>query len=141
MEHRMTDIESIREFLVGGKATLTLKSEVTQKHFTFKVYRNGKQPAYWVSMLYGTDYSYIGYLYNKQLPDGNHLYYRLTEKSKAAADTLVQKAFQFFIDNLNKGQLHPKLSVYHEGKCGRCGRPLTDPASIERGFGPHCASL
>jgi hypothetical protein len=26
------------------------------------------------------------------------------------------------------------------GRCKRCGRPLTDPASIERGVGPDCAA-
>jgi hypothetical protein len=29
----------------------------------------------------------------------------------------------------------------HEGKCGRCGRTLTVPESIESGFGPECIKL
>jgi hypothetical protein len=31
--------------------------------------------------------------------------------------------------------------VWHEGRCGRCGRKLTVPESIESGFGPECASI
>lgn len=27
------------------------------------------------------------------------------------------------------------------GRCGRCGRRLTDPESIRRGIGPECAAL
>jgi hypothetical protein len=38
---------------------------------------------------------------------------------------------------------HPdsdKLEVWHEGRCGRCGRRLTVPESIESGLGPECAT-
>jgi hypothetical protein len=28
--------------------------------------------------------------------------------------------------------------IEHAGKCGKCGRELTDPLSIERGIGPDC---
>lgn len=32
-----------------------------------------------------------------------------------------------------------RLQVWHEGRCGRCGRKLTVPSSIETGLGPECA--
>jgi hypothetical protein len=32
----------------------------------------------------------------------------------------------------------PRCTVHHEGRCGRCGRTLTVPESIESGFGPEC---
>ena len=28
-----------------------------------------------------------------------------------------------------------------KGKCGRCGRKLTVPSSIESGLGPHCKGI
>jgi hypothetical protein len=34
----------------------------------------------------------------------------------------------------NHGQSE-QIKIYHEGKCARCGRPLTVPESIESGFG------
>ena len=37
--------------------------------------------------------------------------------------------------------LPPKAEVWHEGSCGRCGRKLTVPESIENGLGPVCAGL
>jgi hypothetical protein len=30
---------------------------------------------------------------------------------------------------------------HHEGKCGRCGRLLTVPSSIESGIGPECSKI
>lgn len=32
----------------------------------------------------------------------------------------------------------PSLEIYVEDTCGKCGRALTDPISIERGIGPDC---
>jgi hypothetical protein len=29
--------------------------------------------------------------------------------------------------------------LVEQGRCRRCGRLLTDPASVERGVGPECA--
>lgn len=37
------------------------------------------------------------------------------------------------------GQDLPECEVWHEGRCGRCGRKLTVPESIETGIGPDCA--
>lgn len=34
-----------------------------------------------------------------------------------------------------------RVEVWHEGSCGRCGRKLTVPSSIETGLGPECAEL
>jgi hypothetical protein len=30
------------------------------------------------------------------------------------------------------------IEIWHEGKCGKCGRQLTVPSSIETGIGPEC---
>jgi len=33
-----------------------------------------------------------------------------------------------------------RMDYYHVGRCGRCARPLTVPASIINGIGPDCAA-
>lgn len=35
--------------------------------------------------------------------------------------------------------LASKADIRHEGRCGRCGRALTRPESIDTGLGPDCA--
>jgi len=41
-----------------------------------------------------------------------------------------------------RGEVLPAgLVAYEECSCGRCGRALTDPVSIERGIGPECYGL
>jgi hypothetical protein len=35
-------------------------------------------------------------------------------------------------------ELPSGLRAQEESRCGKCGRPLTDPVSIDRGIGPDC---
>ena len=63
---------------------------------------------------------------------------RAAEKWTAKSLTLVsQKTDTRHL--LHHGNLPPALEVWHEGRCGRCGRKLTTPQSVETGFGPVCA--
>lgn len=136
--HKITDIQNIINFLYGGNATLTIKSEQTGKHLTFKVKiakKDDDNSPYFVSVLSGPDnysnYSYIGIITNKDT-------FRLTTKSKVSNDAVSYKAFNYFFNCIKRNMLHKDLSVFHEGKCARCGRKLTTPESILSGFGPEC---
>ena len=42
--------------------------------------------------------------------------------------------------HVNDGPMPAELEVWHQGSCGKCGRPLTVPESIASGIGPVCAS-
>src|SRR5262249_13335004 len=42
--------------------------------------------------------------------------------------------------NANPTILSGGAKLLHEGRCGRCGRRLTVPESIESGYGPECRS-
>jgi hypothetical protein len=35
-------------------------------------------------------------------------------------------------------RLTEQVTVFHEGRCGKCNRKLTDPTSIRIGLGPVC---
>jgi len=41
-------------------------------------------------------------------------------------------------DNLFQTLLFPETSYRAKAYCAKCGRVLTDPKSIKRGFGPKC---
>jgi len=126
------------EFTTAGNATLTLRSAKTGKRFTYKVRapkdRNAGQR--FVSLLTGadntSDYTYLGLL----TATGE---FRMTRASRMASDSLPVVAFGFFAKKvLIEGSLPEALEVRHEGHCGRCGRALTVPESIDRGIGPEC---
>lgn len=128
--------EQILTFLRGGKATFTIESKVTGKHYTFKVTApKNKNDLLWVSLLTGTndEYHYLGtmFLVNSRWQ------YRLTAKSKP--EHKVHRIFAWFIFQLQRGaDMNPDLVFRHSGVCSRCQRKLTTPQSIDLGMGPVC---
>ena len=136
----LQNIEDIKNFVFGGNATITLESGKSGKHFTFKVKQAKKDDEtspYFVSVLSGPDnysnYSYVGVISSDKKT------FKLTQKSKVSADAISYKAFNFFFLQLVAGKISNDLHVFHSGKCGRCGRKLTTPESISKGFGPECS--
>lgn len=138
---RITDPGHAKTFVLAGKALFTLKSLKSGDHITFKVKKprddTRRGPSHFVSVLDHADghggYSYLGVL-NRDL-------FEVTRKSPyyGQADAKpVRAAGWFFTRLLCRGELSDDLELWHEGRCGRCGRRLTHPESIQSGMGPEC---
>ena len=133
-------LSAAKTFAFAGNALITLESKRTGDHHTYKIEEaDDKKDFFFVSHLIsgsaddGT-FAYLGVVNKKEAGGEGH--FRLTKKSTAAFDAPSVVAFQFFMASK---KLHPQLIVHHEGRCGRCGRTLTVPSSIEAGIGPECA--
>jgi hypothetical protein len=139
--HLMTVPATIRQFTLAGLATLTLKSTRTGAHYTFKVKQapadeaTGEEKALWfVSVLADSDrYMYVGCI------AGAAENFKLTGGSKFTEAAGCTKAWRYFWAGIQTGVVKPELEIRHEGRCGRCGRELTTPESVDTGFGPECA--
>lgn len=124
------------EFILGGNATFTIRSKKTGKHFTYKITQKvdpvsqEQKDLFFVGVLTGTDntssYTYLGTI--------NHGTYRHGIKSSIGPGTPCAQAFKWFMENISS----PNVDVFHAGRCGKCGKKLTTPDSIEKGFGPEC---
>lgn len=137
------------KFLLAGNATLTAQSDRTGARFTYKVKRadpkDGQQepPRLWfVSLLSGpdneADYQYLGLIRPPMgQPDGP-LAFEHGAKSRIRPDAPSCVAASWLFRQLLRNRPTPQCSIYHEGRCGRCGRTLTVPESILSGFGPEC---
>lgn len=131
---RPTDILA---FVLAGNSTFTLQGRTTR--YTYRVRKSGDGKVSFVSVLAGpdneSDYVYVGIIRGKA--------FELTAKSRMTEKSEPVKAFAWFWTALaRKSEAHlGQLAFYHEGRCGRCGRKLTVPASVERGIGPECAGL
>jgi hypothetical protein len=140
-QHRMTDISAVTLFMFAGNARFTLVSQKTGKRFTYRMRQSkdeGSKPkVWWVSVLTGSDnetsYSFIGTIFSRL---GDFKY--STNKAKLLKYDPRVAAFEWFYFAAQRGQLPEKLEFWHEGRCGKCGRTLTVPNSIESGFGPEC---
>ena len=123
------------KFMLGGNARFNLEREktcysyhITRKHTTdnSKVWR--------VHVVRGNKDYYTGYI--KVV--GNKLKYRHNANwgdDDTDAGIYILTAFI-----RNRNNPNNDILMYHTGRCGCCGRLLTDKKAIERGFGHECWS-
>jgi hypothetical protein len=135
--HTFETLADAKAFAAAGNAIITLQSLRTETHYTYRIRlaepRPGAAPVYFVNLLAGGNADEGSFVYLGIIRDG---VFMLTGKSHMNRDSAPVKAFRFFWMST---ELHPELVVRHEGHCGRCGRTLTVPQSIDRGIGPECA--
>ena len=132
------------EFIKAGKAIFTVANLNKETHFTFKITKkviddinDDKKDIYFTSVLNGPDnwsnYQYVG-IYN---PDQNKVF--LTKKSPYNLASVEYKVLTWALNIIESQKPLPAgYAIKHSGKCGRCGRLLTTPESIENGIGPEC---
>lgn len=128
--------DKIRNFILAGKSTFTIQSIKTDSHLTFKV--NKKDDIWFVKCLMnGEKYTFIGTIFQKN----NTLFYKPSNKSVVTSEATSQKVIGWLIANIdNYSKLDSQMIFLHSGKCGRCGKELTNPVSIESGLGPQCSA-
>jgi hypothetical protein len=129
----------VNKFVFAGNSTFTLVSKVTGRRFTYRLTTKKSEPGVlFAKLLSGPDntsnYRYMGCV------GRTHLTLLYTIKSQVSGAAASFKALAWFLQQ-HKYNLdyHTKLEVWHEGRCGRCGRKLTVPGSIADGIGPECA--
>lgn len=140
MGHHITDKETMENIVFGGNSAFTLKGKSSR--FTYKVKTpKGKQAPFFVKVLTGSnndsDYSFAGTVFETER-GRTELKAGRKGMSKDAPSVV---AFQWFKRVLEgTGDFPSSFEFWNSDNCGRCGRKLTDPESIEAGIGPHCRS-
>lgn len=128
---------ALAAFILAGNATFTVRSEQTGNRFTFKVRKPSDTSPHFVSVLTGADnendFSFLGSIFGGKV-------YSHGSRSKISSESLSAKAAKWVVSKVIKGETLSGCEVWHAGKCGRCGRKLTVPESIETGIGPECAT-
>lgn len=145
----------------GRKIRFTLHNTRTNKHLTYQVetargpVAAGEGRRRFVSVLTGSDnegsYTYLGTIFDRvegkswKAYGGHRVrltrwHYYLGKKSTIGAEAVSARAWLWLWCLLVAGRALPvNAQFWHEGRCGRCGRTLTDPESCVRGLGPICA--
>ena len=135
------EISNVGEFVLSGKSLFTLFNKETGNYFTFKVTKikeekkSSAADIWFVSYFSGTEndadssYTFFGTIFDNGV-------FRLSKKKDHLKDKQAVKVFTWFWEL--KESLPDQVKVFHEGRCGRCGRPLTTPKSIMSGYGPSC---
>ena len=137
-----TDAKTAHDFILAGKSRFTLTSTVSGNSFTFKLdapkdRETGEvdRSILFVKVLNGPDNSWDGdWLFLGFIRNGGSL----AGGKKGHPNAASFRALDWTLNHLAAGNLPETLEIRHEGKCGRCARALTVPASIDSGFGPEC---
>jgi hypothetical protein len=133
--------ENAKRFIVAGNATVTFVSP-SGTRFTYRVRTPKKDegdtrpPVHFVKVLTGSDneadYTFLGTIFEGQK-------FVHSRKSRIGTDAPSAKAFTWAFPRIMADADLQGMQIFHEGKCGMCGRKLTVPESIESGLGPVCA--
>ena len=133
--HQFTDGSAARDFCLAGKAYVTFVSKKSGTRFTFRIARPDENSPWFVGVLPGPsntrDYTFLGTIFADRA-------FKHGRKSRIGKDAPSARAFAWMWPILARGELSDLCEVWHDGRCGRCGRMLTDSSSIEAGLGPVC---
>ena len=132
-----------RKFLFAGRALFTV-SNPKGEHYTYRVRgretewplgSGKKRTSYFLSVK--RDGGKWPYRYIGLVNDNGTI--KLTGKSEFGVGTREYDVARWAMTAVCASRTIPAgYSIQHAGKCGKCGRTLTDPVSIERGIGPEC---
>ncbi len=127
--------DKVQAYALAGKACVILyntKTSTSVKFWLIAKYKGNDITAWWIY----TDADkteYIGFI-----TKGLGLQLRNPENSMTLKQKAGIPAFEWFWPRLVRKELPDTMCVLHNGYCGRCGRPLTDPNSLITGIGPIC---
>jgi hypothetical protein len=133
--------ERIKNYVLGGNGVVTLTSDVSGEHHTYS-FQSPHDNSY-SDKKFDADVIFIRTLVN----DGEWVYvgmykggrFKLTAKSNFKVDSPIVKGVAYIFKMIiNPDYADERMHLLHEGICCRCGRPLTNPESIELGIGPVC---
>jgi hypothetical protein len=151
---QFTEIIPTILYVTAGNSTVTLRSKKTGDRFTFRFGRpksstrgDGARPV-WGNLLTGPDNSKDYTFFGTWFPTGDPYSWRYkhSDKSRIGLSAPGVIAARWFMQHMWSGdpaawaRMFGQVEVWHEGQCGRCGRRLTVPESVESGFGPECLS-
>lgn len=129
--------QDARDFLFAGNATITLKSKKTDTHFTYKIRKSEDGKLFFVRLLVSPEeYRYLACIFADK---PYHLHHSAKSCSSIGAPSF--QAMAYALKHIYADTIPDALEIRHEGACGRCGRALTHPDSIDRGIGPECSKL
>lgn len=134
MNHILSSEQSL-DFIMGGRSIFTTVNNQTNNRFTFKVNKADKGDIYFVSVLTQPNmFEFIGSFYPTTLV-------KISPKSRISEQSTSYKVFNYILNHLRNSDLPNQVEIWHEGRCAKCGRSLTDPESIKTGWGPYCRKI
>lgn len=134
------DYKYALQFMYGGNSEFIIENKNTKNKFMFLITKcNSTNDLFFVKtkIKVGNKYEsivYAGYVTRSS----NGFKYTQGKNGKVSKDAMSIKALMYTSNALFNRRINRHVIISHVGRCGICGRRLTDEKSIERGFGSYC---
>lgn len=124
--------------LISGKTGVKLRYKLDKKVVTSESYKDQSEFIYWLntSEKNGT-MIYAGVLFFDT--NSNSFKFGKGARGILQSTDIRVKSLIYVLNNLVNSNFSMNVTIMHVGKCGKCGKKLTDPSSILTGLGPVCA--
>lgn len=112
---------------------LTFRSNKTLKDYTYKIARSNYK-GNWMTHIW-VETGYLKFTHIGTYRDG------AITKHKAKVETPTALGMTWLLSRVQEGaweKIETQATLFHLGKCLKCGKTLTDAESIEIGLGPIC---
>lgn len=150
-EFRFETMADAVRYITAGKSTFTIVSKKTGTRYTYRasVPKNTTEETVataprFVAVLAGSDnestYAFLGTLFppNDRFPNAA---FRVSPKARISPEAPSAVAAAWLFGAIAKGSdVLSSVEIWASSKCGRCGKTLTVPASVNQGFGPECVN-
>lgn len=126
-------IDKVKEFIMGGHASFTIKQEAVgdkpEFQYKYTVLSNKERNCWFIYLESSGSSIYQGY-FTKDLE------FKLGKKGNQNYNKQAVNGLMWILKRSDN--LPSAIHVYHHGKCSVCGRKLTDAESLMYGIGPTC---
>ncbi len=128
MKAHLLTLEAAYTYMMAGNATIIFNNS-----------KSGNQFAYHIKMAEGGGTWFVSYLGTYLGFIRGDVFIKSNKHEYSAIELKAIESFNQVWLRIVRKIPHEQLEIMHDGHCGKCGRPLTDAESIERGIGPECA--
>ena len=125
----------IIRFMFGGNCTFTVVDDTVKEHFSYRIRKKKTDDGskiYHACIISANKSIYFGYF--KVV--GNKLIFKHSKKYDIPEND--PRIIELLTIIKTRHSLNDSIHICHNDRCACCGRMLTDPKSMERGFGPEC---
>jgi hypothetical protein len=150
--YQITLGSTAHEYITAGNSCFTLVSRRSGNRYSYRVKRAKNMKAdnapLFVYVLNGRNnirsYEHIGTIFTRDTPRPEirqgvkGIFDRYFQPRRTMVMESCVRAFAYAFEKIRWCALPKECDLWYAGRCGRCNKVITNPASILTGFGPEC---